>query len=56
MLGDLDDVGKTTSETEQAMMTCLGDDDDDDEFMAVHFASQRVPSNCVQELFSRREI
>jgi hypothetical protein len=26
-LGDLDDVGKTTSETEQDMMAYLGDDD-----------------------------
>jgi hypothetical protein len=30
-LGDLDDVGKTTSETGQAMMAYLGDDDDNDE-------------------------
>jgi hypothetical protein len=31
MLRGQDDVGKTTSETEQAMMADLGDDDDDDD-------------------------
>jgi hypothetical protein len=31
ILEDLDDVVKTTSETEHAMMANLGDDDDDDQ-------------------------
>jgi hypothetical protein len=30
-LGDQDNVGKTTSETEQAMTAYLGGDDDDDD-------------------------
>jgi hypothetical protein len=36
-LGDLYDVGKTTSETEQAMMAYLGPDDDDDDIIIIFF-------------------
>jgi hypothetical protein len=38
MLEDLDDFGKTTSETEQAMMAYREDDDDDNTLLSLRFS------------------
>lgn len=40
-MGDLDDVGKTTSETGQAMTAYLGDDGDD--LLQMHGMSLLIP-------------